>query len=148
MNIEYTIAAENDIDLILDMMSEFYKHEQIKYNKEILRPVIIDMIQNPSLGKIWLINADSEVIGYFTLTFIFSMEYGGRNALLDEIFIKDSFRRKGIGKQTLKFIEQQCKLNDIHAIHLQVNNFNPSAKNLYEFFGFEVVDRIFMKKEF
>ena len=51
------------------------------------------------------------------------MEYDGRNALLDEFFIKDSFRSKGIGKETLKFIEQHCKLNDIHAVHLQVNNF-------------------------
>ena len=146
MNIEFTIASENDIDLILDMMSEFYKHEQIKYNKEILRTAVIDIIQNPAFGKIWLISSDLEIVGYFALTFIFSMEYDGRNALLDEFFIKDSFRAKGIGKETLKFIEQQCKLNDIHAVHLQVNNFNPSAKKLYELFGFEVVDRIFMKK--
>ena len=148
MNIEYTIVDKNDIDLLLDMISEFYKHEQIQFKKEILRSAIIDIIQNPFLGKIWLIKLDSEVIGYFALTFIFSFEYGGRNALLDEFFIKDKYRRRGIGKHTLKFIEQQSRMNNIHAVHLQVNKFNPSAKKLYDLFGFKTVDRIFMKKDF
>ncbi len=148
MNIDFSIAKENDIEFLLVMMSDFYEHEKIQFNKEVLHSALIDIIRHPSLGKIWLINLDSEVIGYFILTFMFSMEFKGRNALLDEFYIKDSHRRKGIGKQTLEFIEQQCKLSNIQTLHLQVNKFNPSAKKLYDSFNMQTIDRIFMKKEF
>jgi len=146
MNIDYKTATEKDIDSLLLMMSEFYKHEQIQFNNEILKSTIIDLIQNPFLGKIWLINVNSQVVGYFVLTYIFSLEYGGRNALLDEIFIKKDFRGKGIGSKTLNFIEQQCKIDNIHVVHLQVKKFNPSAKKLYELNGYREVDRTFMIK--
>jgi len=36
------------------------------------------------------------------LTMGFSMEYGGKDAFLDDLFIKNSFRGAGTGKEALE----------------------------------------------
>jgi GNAT superfamily N-acetyltransferase len=50
------------------------------------------------------LNGD-ETIGYIVLTLGDSLEYHGRDAFVDEIYIRESHRGKGIGAQAIKFVE-------------------------------------------
>jgi len=58
------------------------------------------------------------------LAFGFSFEYKGRDAFIDELFLKEAYRKKGIGGQTMRFVEQQAKELGVHAIHLEVEKSN------------------------
>ena len=147
-NISFNPACPDNIDTLLDLIKEFYLQEQIEFDGSRSRKALDKIFSNSLFGNIWLILIEEKVIGYFALTYAFSLEFGGRNALLDEIYIREKFRRKGIGTRAINFIFEQCKLNDIHAVHLQVLNFNDDAKRLYERNGFELVDRMFMTKVF
>ena len=146
MDIEFRAAEINDIKDLLEMMSEFYSHEELKYDKETLQPAIETLINDGRIGEIRLITSGVKLIGYFVLTYTYSLEYGGKNALLDELYIRENFRGRGIGKQVLSFVEDFCRDKNIHAIHLQVKRFNPIAKKLYSSVGFKEVDRDFMTK--
>ncbi len=145
MKLEFKKAAAGDAVVLLEMMKEFYPHEQLLFDEKKLKTAFLSLTENPSLGDVWFI-LSGEVIGYFVLTYVYSLEYGGKNALLDELFIKEQYRGKGFGRQTLKFIEEHCSRSGVHAVHLQVMKFNPDAKKLYELSGYEEVDRIFMTK--
>ena len=55
---------------------------------------------------------------------------------LEMLFIKNSERRKGIGKQLLNYGIENYGVND-----LAVNEDNPQAKGFYEHMGFKVYKR-------
>ena len=148
MEINFKPVELKDIEILLELMSEFYLHEKLNFNKDTLKPSLDKLINDEKIGEIRRITSGEDTVGYFILTFIYSLEYGGKNALLDEFYIRENFRGKGIGKLTLSFIDEFCKEKNIQAIHLQVKKFNPMARKLYASVGFIEVDRTFMTKIF
>jgi GNAT superfamily N-acetyltransferase len=80
------------------------------------------------------------------LTFGFSFEYGGRDAFIDEFFIKEGFRGKGIGKLVLKLLEPLALEAGVQTLHLEVEPHNSAGNQLYLNAGFKSNDRILLNK--
>jgi ribosomal protein S18 acetylase RimI-like enzyme len=79
------------------------------------------------------------------LSFDFSLEYGGRNAWIDELFIRPELRGKGVGSKALDFAVQGARECGAKVLHLEVNRGNP-AINLYRRYGFEDHNRSLLSK--
>lgn len=146
MKINFKAVDHSEIKKVIEMMNIFYQHEHLEFYIEKNSQIVQELLNNSNFGKIWLIRSDDDTVGYIILTFGFSVEYGGRFALIDEFYIKQEFRNKGIGTEALKFVEVNCKASGVESIHLQVKNFNSSAKKLYAVLGYEEIDRVFMRK--
>lgn len=131
MEPEFNTAMESDFAEILQMMKEFNAIDNCPFDKEISENNLREFIQNKYLGKLWTISNDNIVIGYIILTFGFSFEYKGRDAFIDEFFIKESYRNKGVGKKTMEFITMEAKDLGVNTIHLEVKNSNENANRLY-----------------
>ena len=132
------------------MMQDFYAIDNYPIDIEVSKKLFEEFISNENLGKAFLIcqsdkERNSEVIGYVILTFIFSFEYGGRIAFLDELYILEKFRGKGIGKQTIDFIKQQATQLNVKMIYLEVENHNVNAQKLYLANDFELHNRKLLK---
>jgi len=67
-------------------------------------------------------------IGYVVLSFDFSLEYGGKNAWIDELFVRPEFRGHGIGSRTLDFAAQTARELAAKVLHLEVNRDNPAQR--------------------
>ena len=147
MKINFKLAERSDTSEVMEMMSEFYRHEELEFNKDKIEKILESLLTDINLGRIWLIENGKEKIGYLVLTYGFSIEYGGRDALIDEFFIKENYRGKGIGTEALRIVEESCRALGINAINLQVKKFNPNAKRLYERGGFKVIERDFLIKK-
>ena len=85
-------------------------------------------------------------MGYLVLTFGFSLEYSGRDALIDELFLREQFREFGIGRQAINFVTEFCRADGIKTIHLEVEHHNETAKELYRKTGFIDYKRYFLTK--
>ena len=80
-------------------------------------------------------------------TFIgYSIEYGGRDAFIDEVYIRAAYRGQGIGRQAMMFAETQCRALGVRALHLEVARDNTNAHALYRKVGFVDHDRYLMTK--
>lgn len=90
--------------------------------------------------------SDKEVAGYIVLTFGFSLEYHGRDALVDEIYLRERFRGQGTGTRGLQFIEGVCRELGIRALHLEVERANIIAQSVYRRAGFVDHDRYLLTK--
>ncbi len=146
MKIGYKIANFDDIEDLVILVEEFYEHEHIEFEEKKIIAALQAFFGRSQYGRIWIIKDEHQIIGYVIFTFVFSLEYGGLNALLDEFYIKEKFRGKGIGTNTLKFIENECVKDGVNSIHLQVFKFNREAERLYLRHGYTEIDRIFMTK--
>jgi ribosomal protein S18 acetylase RimI-like enzyme len=129
--IQFKSLESSQIETITSMMRDFYAIDNYPIDFEISKQLFHEFISNENLGKSWLIYDDSEVIGYVILTFIFSFEYKGRIAFIDELYLKDIARGKGIGAKTLDFIKEQIPKLSLKLLYLEVEHHNENAQRLY-----------------
>lgn len=146
MKITLKKASSADEDCVLAFMREYYKLDHLALDEQRARSALERILQDTSVGQVWLIQNKTEALGYIVLTLGFSLEYHGRDAFLDEIFIKENHRGKGIGQQALAFVEEQCRKLGVRALHLEVERTNIPAQKSYRKFGFVDHDRYLMTK--
>lgn len=122
---------ENQIDPIVSLMQDFYAIDNYPINFDESKQLFETFIANPDLGKAWLIYKGEEIIGYVILTFVFSFEYKGILAFLDELYIKKEHQGKGFGKQTVQFIQLESSQLNVKMLYLEVEEHNENAQKLY-----------------
>src|SRR5690348_853282 len=96
LEVHFRLAHTADIDLLTEFMRQFYAIDQYRFDEQIARTVLKTLIEEPSLGRLWLIST-AEAIGYIALTFGYSLEFHGRDAIVDELFLTEPYRNQGIG---------------------------------------------------
>ena len=134
-----------DISTITQMMQDFYAIDNYPMDVEVAKNLFHEFISNEHLGKSWLIYSENEIVGYIILTFIFSFEYGGKIAFVDELFIKETARGKGIGKEAIQFIQAEVPKLSLKLLYLEVEPHNENAQKLYLAHDFEFHNRKLMK---
>jgi ribosomal protein S18 acetylase RimI-like enzyme len=105
------------------------------------------VVADPSLGRLVVIRAAGSAAGYALIAFGFSLEYGGRDAFVDEIYLRAEYRGRGWGRRLLEFVEHETKRCGVGALHLEVARENAVALALYRQFGFDDHDRYLMTKQ-
>jgi ribosomal protein S18 acetylase RimI-like enzyme len=133
------------IDKITAMMEDFYAIDGYPIQASKTKELFQEFIVNENLGKCWLIYSNNEIAGYVILTFIFSFEFQGRIAFLDELYIQPQFQGKGIGKKTVEFIQNQIANFSLKLLFLEIEKHNSKAQKLYIACGFDFHNRKLMK---
>jgi ribosomal protein S18 acetylase RimI-like enzyme len=141
----YRPVLASDIDLVIAMMREFYAIDDYPIDAHRSRELFNTFIENDALGKSWLILDGGDVVGYLILTFVFSFELGGTIAFVDELYISDRARGKGIGRETVAFIKAEAEILGVKMLYLEVEHHNTLAQKLYASAGFETHKRKFMQ---
>jgi hypothetical protein len=73
MTTHFQLAAEKDTPLLVEMMREFYQHENLVWDEEIARSGLHKLFRDPGLGSAYIVLTDEHPAGYFVLTFPFSL---------------------------------------------------------------------------
>jgi GNAT superfamily N-acetyltransferase len=144
---EIEVAYPAEADEILSLMERFYDEERYPYDRERAQAALVPFLSDPSLGRAWLFRDGGAPVGYFVLTLGWSLEYGGRDAFVDELFVSPSHRGHGLGRRALDEMGRTCEELGVRALHLEVQRDNPAAE-LYRRWGFEDHDRRLMTRRF
>ncbi len=146
MEITFQPVDASHFASLLEMMRDFCAHEHLSFDEHVILPALNKILADASLGRVYLMLADEMVAGYIVLTFGFSLEYHGRDAFVDELYIKENYRGQGIGKRCLQFIAGVCGEIGVKALHLEVDRANMRAQAVYRGAGFVEHDRYLMTK--
>ncbi|MBA3441168.1 MAG: GNAT family N-acetyltransferase [Pyrinomonadaceae bacterium] len=146
METTFKLAEQADVNLLVELMEQFYEFEHLAFDEQIAREALGKLLGDASLGRVWLIQYGEQPIGYVVLTFGFSLEFRGRNAIVDELYIRPGYREQGAGKRALAFVEHVCRALGIEALRLEVERANTNAQAVYRKFGFKDHDRYLMTK--
>jgi len=140
-------ATSDDIEALIVMMRDLYAHDGLAPLDEVgTRRALRGVIGDDTLGRVFLILLANEAAGYAVLTFGYSLEFHGRDAFVDELYLRAEYRGLGIGKRALEFLTEVCAAEGVNALHLEVERANTSAQAVYRKFGFEEHDRYLMTK--
>jgi GNAT superfamily N-acetyltransferase len=145
--LSYRAAAATDIDLLLRLMQGLQQDDpwSVPFHEDKVRQIVRELLSDPHAGRVFLIFSGERCVGYLVLSFDFSLEYGGKNAWIDELFVERESRGEGVGSKALEFAFQAARELGAKVLHLEVNRGN-RAIDLYRRHGFEEHDRYLMSK--
>jgi diamine N-acetyltransferase len=140
-------AAPTDVRELLWMMKRLALQDPaLPFHERVVAPTWELFFSNADFGRAWLFAVDGELAGYVILTLGYSFEYHGREAFVDELFVEEKFRRAGVGRQAMEFVEARARELGVNAIHLEVDRGNDPALGLYRRTGYVDHDRHLMTK--
>jgi len=146
VNALFQLLSDHEIPTLLEMMREFYSQQEMRFDESAASQAVNRALENPDLAQVYLIFRGAELAGYFALTFCFSLEFHGRFALFDELYLREPFRRQKLGKAVVAFAEELCKKAGIKTVRLEVGRENQPAQSLYNAVGFKQDERNLMTK--
>ena len=139
-------AKAGDVDAIVRMMRPYYQEDGYPFVEAEARAAALALINEPHLGRLWVTCDGERIVGYVAATLGFSFEYRGREAFIDELFIADSHRGRGLGREALELAEAYCREMGVNAMHLEVERHREPALELYRRRGFEDLNRYLLTK--
>lgn len=141
-------ASSQDEAALLCMMRKLAEQELGSYffDEPAVRTVLREFLLNPQLGQTWIFFDGKIPVGYIVLTLGFSFEYHGRDSFIDELYIEPQYRRQGIGRHAIEFLEERARELGVTAIHLEVDEGNDPAEELYRRAGFVDNSRFLLTK--
>ncbi len=142
----FRVASPDDLETLVGLMREYYAYDRLKFDSRAAEKAMKHLLRDESLGRVWLIEESDHSVGYFVITFLFSLEFHGEVAVLDELHINAAYRGRGIGKSVLAFAHEFCTMQGIKAMRLEVEHANIQAQGLYRKSGFKEHTRYVMTK--
>lgn len=129
-------AKAEDIDAIYDLImgiARYHKQEAyIHTNKEeLLRS---GFSESPKFGVL-LAEYAGEAAGYVSFTYNYSIWLGDAYLNIDDVFVKEAFRSKGIGEALMNSLREHAKAKGIPKIRWEVQSDNLQAIKFYERLG-------------
>ena len=130
-------ASLGDVELLVEMMREFYAEANYALDAGWAATAFSTLLKDDSRGSIWIVSEGDEPVGYGVLTFRFSMEFGGADAFIDDLFVRPGYRRRGAARAVLAAAFEESRRRGILAVHVETGHENVAAKALYGKFGLQ-----------
>jgi GNAT superfamily N-acetyltransferase len=131
-------ATENDIDQLAQLFDNyriFYKKESDLTGAELF---LSERIQNKESEIFVAQNNDNELVGFIQLYPIFSSTRMKKLWLLNDLFVSEHYRGKGISVLLINEAKNLCKRSNACGLILETEKSNEIGNNLYPKTGFSL----------
>ena len=145
MDIFIRKMEKSDEEAVIAMMRDFYSSPAVSTNgsEEIFRNDIDACTGENPYAEGYMIMHEEKIAGYGMLAKSFSTEFGRSCIWIEDIYLKEEFRGKGIGGRFFDYIE---KLYPEAIFRLEASPDNDHAIALYKKQGYSVLDYTELKK--
>lgn len=125
------LAKSNDLARLLPLVAAFHDEEGLQNSEEHRQNALAPLLEGSPHGAVYLIGPSRAPIGYVVVTFGWSVEFGGMDGFIDEIYIRSGVRGRGVGTEVIAALVAMLKSVGMKALHLEVDPDNESALRLY-----------------
>ena len=132
-------AQLTDIETLAELIMAFNAEEGIHNSLVDVMYALIDSFKHPTLVSSYLAYHEQQLIGYFHLTYTYSFEYLGVQAILDELFLQPAFRAQGLATQLLNLAAQEAKQNGANHLAGIISEQKPWLLKFYTHHGFKTL---------
>ena len=139
-------ATPADEAAIWPLLLDLHAHEGVPTPGPAIRQALHRLLADGRLGQVFVVRDGAQVVAYAVVVFGYSLEFGGVDALLDELNVRADLRGKGHGSTLLAEAERFCRERGVVALHLEVGLANTDAERLYARTGYVAHDRRLMTK--
>lgn len=132
-----TLARIEDLDRLEPLVAAYHAFEGIEGTEEARKAALTPLLEGTPHGVAYLIGPRRAPVGYIVISFGYSVELGGIDGFIDEFFIRERVRGRGMGSEVLLTLLPALSDHGVKALHLEVDRDNERARRLYQRAGFE-----------
>jgi len=129
-------AGAGDASALLPLIAAYWAFEDIAFSAERVAPPLRRLLADPELGAAWIAYDGDAPVGYLIAMYVFSLEYLGMVAEIDELYVSDRSRGSGIGGLLLAAAEAEFVAAGCGAVSLQLARDNDAARGFYRRAGY------------
>ncbi len=141
MSAALKLARPADLDRLMGLVTAFHTEAGIEQDIDQTRNALTPLLEGIPHGCIYLIGPGRAPLGYIVLTFGWSVEFGGMDGFVDEIYIRPAVRGRGIATEVLLDLPKALAGAGLTALHLEVDRSNEATQKLYLRTGFRPRER-------
>ncbi|SHH78800.1 GNAT family N-acetyltransferase [Marivita hallyeonensis] len=131
------LATVEDLPKLLPLVAAFHEHQGFDTTPTHQHDAILPLLEGLPHGAVWLIGPRRAPVGYVVVSFGWSVEYGGMDAIVDELYIRTAVRKRGMGSEAINALARALKDGGIRALHLEADQDNQTLVKFYERLKFE-----------
>ncbi|MGB1724030.1 MAG: GNAT family N-acetyltransferase [Ilumatobacteraceae bacterium] len=139
---EIRLAQPADRAAVLGLMEDFCGVEGKRFDVAIARAGLDPLLESDRYGAVLVAVEDGVVSAYAVVCWSWSVEIGGAEACLDEIYV--TRRGGGVGSALIDAVRELCLERGMRRIFLETEAPNDAARRLYARHGFTAEDSIWM----
>ena len=128
-------ANENDFTSILELIKGLAKYEKAASK---VTNTVEQMKQEQNFFAAFVAEIEHKEIVGFALYFFAYYTWVGKSLYLDDIYVKEAYRRKKIGTKLLKKIFETARNEKCNRVRWQVLNWNTNAIEMYKKAGAKI----------
>ena len=139
------LATSEDYQDLIPLIKEFCEIDNHEFDDARIEKSLVPLLKDAVLGRVIILEVEGELKGYAVLTWGWSLESGGREALLDEIYVRE--RNQGWGTLLLDKVVATAKENNAQIIFLETELANERVRDFYLRHGFNKEDSIWLSQK-
>ncbi|HUP17745.1 MAG TPA: GNAT family N-acetyltransferase [Acidimicrobiia bacterium] len=136
-------ARLEDLDVLAALSAEFNEIDGHPHDDTRVRAALSPLLADDSLGVVYVFGELAS--GYAVVTWGYSIESGGRDALLDEIYVRP--RGQGLGGAAFEEVLDDLRQRGLTRMFLETERPNTKVRTFYTRHGFKEDDSIWMSRE-
>lgn len=143
--VQFRVAKGQDHEQLLALMLQFSLEVGAPLTEQHISNALSPLLLDRNLGEVWV--AERELlIGYLVISWGWGIESGGREALIDEVFVTSSERENSIASSLVNAAIEGAREIGAKVVFLETEAQNPRSRNLYQRLGFEVESSVWMRR--
>ena len=131
------LAGAGDLDRLEAMVADYHAFDGIVSDEGTRRAALEPLLEGSPHGAVWLIGPKMAPVGYIAVSFGWSIELGGMDGMVDEFWIREAVRGRGMGFEALTALQKALRNAGVVALSLEVSATNTTAQRLYARTGFQ-----------
>jgi GNAT superfamily N-acetyltransferase len=136
-------AGMNDLDALVAMHRTFCELDQHPFDEQRALVAFTGLLTDDDRGVVWIVDRPA---AYAVVTWGWSIEAGGLEAVLDEVFVSEP--GVGTGGRLIDHLVDDGRRRGLARIFLETESHNTRARRLYTRHGFVEDDSIWMSLAF
>ena len=137
-------ATVNDREQLCGLIERFYLIDGHEFDEERIEAGLMPLLRDDQHGQVWMATANGTAVGYLVVTWSWSLESGGRDCILDELYADR--RGDGIGGALLNRAMDEAHRAGAAVIFLETEAPNDGARRFYGRHGFAAEDSLWMSR--
>lgn len=133
-------VRENDLDVILNFIHELARFEDAEEEIHSTEEGLRDVLFKRGGAEAMIAELNHEPVGFAIWAYSFSTFTGKRTLYIDDIYVRENDRRKGIGGKMFRALAEIAYQQNCGRIDWYCMNTNLSGKEYYRTMGAEEID--------
>lgn len=135
------LAKPEDLDRVSAMVAAMHAETGISSTEADRRDALVPLLEGSPHGAVYLIGPARAPVGYIVICFGWSVEFGGLDGFVDELYIRKAVRGRGMATEVLDTLPKALAEAGLRALHLEVDREDQAAQRLYASSKFKARER-------